>query len=208
MNYFFLQPSTSPLKKLFIGTRLREDLKTMSITKSVPKGLKLSECECGIGGKNSPIRYIPESDPVQEALEKKKKVTYFKLTLPSTGSEMSMAQWTYGTPEQFLLHVQAAIHVCKQMKLDVNLSKAQEAVTNTECDLEIAKETYAQVHSSVKKKAKGSKVEAASANSEPLALAKVDHEKATQAVAAAKLAVMMEGAKVFELYANLLSDEA
>jgi hypothetical protein len=84
----------SPFKKLFIGTRLGEVLKAMSFTKSVPEGLKSSECERGIGGKNSPIRYIPESDPVQEALEKKKKVTYFKLTLPSTRSEMSMAQWT------------------------------------------------------------------------------------------------------------------
>ena len=88
------------------------------------------------------------------------------------------------------------------MELDVNLSKAQEAVTNTECDLEIAKETYAQVHSSEKKKAKGSKGEATSANSEPLALAKADHKKAAQAVAAAKLTITTEGAKAFELYAN------
>ena len=46
------------------------------------------------------------------------------------------------------------------------------------------------------------KGEAALANSEPLALAKADHEKATQAVATAKLAITMEGAKAFELYAN------
>jgi hypothetical protein len=39
------------------------------------------------------------------------------------------------------------------MELDMNLSKAQEAVTNAECDMEITKETYAQVHSSKKKKA-------------------------------------------------------
>jgi hypothetical protein len=101
----FLQLLKSLFKKLFIGTRLGEVLKAMSFAKSVPKGLKLSECECGMGGKNSPIHYIPESYPIQEALKKKKKVTYFKLTLPSTGSEMSMAQWTFGTPEQFLLHV-------------------------------------------------------------------------------------------------------
>jgi hypothetical protein len=49
----------------------------MSFTKSVPEGLKLLECEWGIGGKNSPIRYIPEKDPVQEALEKNKKTNYF-----------------------------------------------------------------------------------------------------------------------------------
>ena len=63
----------------------------MSFMKSVPKGLKLSECERGVGGKNSPIRYIPEKDPVQEALEKSKKINYFKLTLPNMGSEVKLA---------------------------------------------------------------------------------------------------------------------
>ena len=48
----------------------------MSFTKSLPGGLKLSECEQGIGGKNSSIRYIPEEDPVQEALKKNKKTNY------------------------------------------------------------------------------------------------------------------------------------
>ena len=77
----------------------------MSFAKSVPEGLKLTECERGIGGKNSPIRYIPEKDPVQEALEKNKKSNYFKLTLPNTGSELKVALWASGTPEQF-------IHAC------------------------------------------------------------------------------------------------
>ncbi len=45
----------------------------MSSAKSVPEGLKLMECERGVGGKNSPICYIPEKDPVQEALEKGKR---------------------------------------------------------------------------------------------------------------------------------------
>jgi hypothetical protein len=53
----------------------------MFFAKSVPEGLKLSECKRGIGGKNSPICYIPEKGPIQEALEKNKKTNYFKLTL-------------------------------------------------------------------------------------------------------------------------------
>jgi hypothetical protein len=52
----------------------------MSYAKSVPEELKLSECKWGIGGKNSSICYIPEKDPVQEALETNKKTDYFKLT--------------------------------------------------------------------------------------------------------------------------------
>ena len=71
----------------------------MSFAKSVPTGLKLLECERGVGGKNSPIRYIPEKDPVQEALEKNKKTNYFKLTLPNTGSELKVALWVSGTPK-------------------------------------------------------------------------------------------------------------
>ena len=180
----------------------------MSLTKSVPDGLKCTECERGVGGNKSPIRYIPESDPIQEALEKKKKTTYFKLTLPSTGSELSVAQWTSGTPEQFLLHVRAAIHACKQMELDVNFSRAQEAVSTEELNLDFAKETYAQVRTSEKKKAKGNKGEVVPTDPEPLALAKAEYEKAAQTLSAAKLTVTTEGAKAFELYANLLSDEA
>ncbi len=105
--------------------------------------------------------------------------------------------------KKLLLHVQAAIHSCKQMELDVNFSNAQGAVTNTECDWEIAKEAYAQVHSSKKKKAKVNKGEVVRADSESLALDKTDYEKAMQTVAATKPTIMMEGAKAFKLYANL-----
>jgi hypothetical protein len=115
----------------------------MSFAKSVPKGLKLSECEQGIGGKNSPIRYIPEKDPVQEALEKNKKTNYFKLMLPHMGSELKVALWASGTPEQFILHVRSAIHACKQMEHGVKFSNAKEAVANAILDLEIKKEEYA-----------------------------------------------------------------
>ena len=44
----------------------------MSSAKAFPEGLKWIECEHGIGGKNSPVRYIPKQDPVQDALEKTK----------------------------------------------------------------------------------------------------------------------------------------
>ena len=82
----------------------------MSFAKSVPKGLKLSECKPGIGGKNSPICYSPKKDPVQEALEKNKKTNYFKLTLPHMGSELKVTLRASGTPEQFILHVCSANH--------------------------------------------------------------------------------------------------
>ena len=91
----------------------------MSFAKSVPKGLKSLECKRGVGGKNSPIRYIPEKDPVQEALEKTKKANYFKLMLPNMGRELKVALWASWTPEQFILHVRSAIHTCKQMEHEI-----------------------------------------------------------------------------------------
>eukprot|EP00804_Cyclotella_cryptica_P005204 CCRYP_014246-RA/>CCRYP_014246-RA protein AED:0.30 eAED:0.80 QI:0/0/0/1/1/1/3/0/373 len=76
----------------------------MSSVNVFPEGLKWIECERGVKGKNSPVRYIPEQDPVQDALKETKKTTYFKLTLPDMGNELKVAVWASGTPEQFLLH--------------------------------------------------------------------------------------------------------
>ena len=56
----------------------------------------------------------------------------------------------------------------------MNFSKAQGAVTNTEYDLEIAKEAYAQVSSSEKQKAKVNKGETVLVDSISLVLVKVD----------------------------------
>ena len=117
----------------------------MLFAKSVPEGLKLLECMRGIRGKNSPIWYIPEKDPIQEALEKTKKTNYFKLTLPNMGSKLKVALWASGTPKQFILHIRAAIHACKQMEHDVKYQNAKEAVATANLDLEIKKEEYAQV---------------------------------------------------------------
>ena len=51
-----------------------------------------------------------------------------------------------------LLHVRAAIYACKQMELDVNFSRAQEAVTTEELNLDVTKEAYVQVRTSKKKR--------------------------------------------------------
>jgi hypothetical protein len=174
----------------------------------VSKGLKLSECEWGIGGKNSPIRYIPKKDPVQEALEKTKKTNYFKLTLLNTGSKLKVALWASRTPEQFILQVCSAIHACKQTEHDIKYLNTKEEVTTANLDLDIKKEEYTQVRTSEKRKNKGIPGEGASAASESLVAAKTAYDKAKQALEAVKLATATEIAKAFELYGNLLYNEA
>ncbi len=41
----------------------------MSSIKLNPKGLKVVQCEHSVDGKNAPIRYSPEQDQVQDALD-------------------------------------------------------------------------------------------------------------------------------------------
>ena len=59
-----------------------------------------------------------------------------------------------------------------------------------------------------KKKTKGNPGEGIPAASKSLVVAKSAYEKAKQAVDATNLAAMTEGVKAFELYGNLLSDQA
>jgi hypothetical protein len=94
------------------------------------------------------------------------------------------------------------------MEHDVKFQNAEEAVATVVLDLEIKKEEHAQVCSSERKKSKGNPGESASAASESLVAAKSAYKKAKHAVDAAKPAATTEGAKAFELYGNLLSDEA
>eukprot|EP00804_Cyclotella_cryptica_P011700 CCRYP_020713-RA/>CCRYP_020713-RA protein AED:0.12 eAED:0.73 QI:0/0/0/1/0/0/2/0/369 len=182
----------------------------MSSVKAIPEGLKWVECERGVGGKNSPIRYIPEQDPVQDALAKDKKTTYFK-TLPNTRNALKVAVWASGTPEQFLLHVRSVIHTCKQMGLDTDFTAAKKAVETAKIESELAKQEYVTVRNAEKKK-KGNKQDApgttAEAASPALVEAKAAYDKVLKALEDAKLAVATAGAKPFELYGNLLSDEA
>ena len=57
-------------------------------------------------------------------------------------------------------------------------------------------------------KPKGSRSEVTNPDSEALSAAKAAYEKALKAIQEAKLAITTAGAKLFELYGNLLSDEA
>ena len=85
---------------------------------------------------------------------------------------------------------------------------AEEAVATINLDLEIKKEEYVQVCNSERKKNNGNSGEGIHAASESLVVAKSAYDKAKEAVDAVKLTTAMEGAKAFELYRNLLSDEA
>ena len=126
----------------------------MSSIKSNLEGLNVVECKHVVGGKNAPIRYIPEQDPVQDALEKTKKITYFKLTLPNNVNELKLDIWTSGPPEQFLLHVHTSMHLYKQLDLETEEDNAMMALQAAYCKLDAAKAEYSKLAKEAKQKAK------------------------------------------------------
>ena len=182
-----------------------------------------------MGGKSALIWYIPEQDPVQDALEKTKKTAYLKLTLPNTGNELKVAIWASGTPEQFLLHVCTAMHVCQQLGLETKEADAMMVLEAAYCKLDAAKAEYTKLSREAKQKTRDRDENPApesqkkmkdpkekTDNSAPdvtadaiaLEAAKKACKEVVKKVEGAKHIVATAGAKPFELYANLLSDEA
>ena len=99
------------------------------------------------------------------------------------------------------------------MGLDAKFAETEQTVIHAELEAELAKEEYVKLRNSEKRKNKGNKPEGSRSEvtnpeSEALAAAKAAYEKALKAIQEAKLAVTTAGAKLFELYGNLLSDEA
>ena len=76
----------------------------MATDKALPGGLKPAECERNLAY-HPPIPYIPEKDPLAEAIADK--VSSLKIQLPGA-SELYVSIWHSGTQEEFLIHVQNA----------------------------------------------------------------------------------------------------
>ena len=166
----------------------------------MPEELKYFECECGLGGKNSPICYILEQDPIQEVLETKTKTTYFKLTLPGTSSEMRVARWASRTPKQFLMHVREAVHVCKEMGLETNFKEAITSIESKKLGLDITNESYPKLRKESKKMRKKGD---SNVHNVQLVEAKAACDSALKTIAEMEYAVELAGKNIFKLYANL-----
>jgi hypothetical protein len=70
-QWFISEELHSSFRKLILPTpKLLGSLHTMSLSKSVPKGLNPRECEHTKLHKPRPVPYIPEKDKVQEDVSK------------------------------------------------------------------------------------------------------------------------------------------
>ena len=187
---FEVDPPRSSYKALFQGTSLGTALSRMSSEKVAPAGLKHQECERGRGGEKAPIRYVPERDPIQEALDLKPES--LKCTL-ANGSETRVTVWSgHGTNEQFVLHVNKAYSTSCKMGLLSAHDDAETAYDSKKTELKAVLTALADV--AIKAADKEKKT------AESLLLkAEVSNLKKKKTTAAQA---------VFQLYANLLTEEA
>ena len=161
----------------------------MSNAKSVPDGLKQSECERNINYR-PPIPYIPEKDTVSEALNEKVSIIKVKI---ADGMEQHLSMWTCGTPEEFLNHVMRVKH----MLVNKGWSRDQwDEWKATEKKTRVEIKNYEKVIDG-KKTIQGLSVDQAKV--------KLESEKA--ALTALRSKRTKTAKQSFNLYANLLDEE-
>ena len=115
---------------------------------------------------------------------------------------MKVAIWAFSNPKNFLIHVHGMFHVIKQMGLDTKFQEAADAVENLKIDLDITKDT----HSTAKKDHKKKKDKDPPHTAVVVAKTALDKVQGIREAAGTKTEAI--GTTIFQLYANLLSDES
>jgi hypothetical protein len=116
-NGFLQVPPWSPFKRLLIGTELYLSSR-MSTTSKMPEGLRDSECEKGHLGNRPPVPYVPPTD----LLLTKDNMEMLKVKL-ADGTVFSMSIFARGSPEDYLQHIIAVLHLIDQKGLHVQCKK-------------------------------------------------------------------------------------
>jgi hypothetical protein len=209
----------------------------MSLTKSVPNGLKPRKCDCTKLREPPPVPYIPKKDKVQEEVAKLRNLQI--KTLLEKDTTLNFPVWhENGTQEAFLMHVTAVLDAIKKHGHFKDYKKAERAYVEHKQVVESAKAGLALLGgtSAGKKdrkkkaltKAKEAAKEALAKVPDPESEAKeaeaeeapevtkdtmragfqVDLEKAKQAQKITKGAITTAASKMFAFYSNLLSPES
>ncbi len=208
----------------------------MSLTKSVPEGLKLRECECTKLREPPPIPCIPKKDKVQEEVMRLRNLQ-IKTSLEKNKTLNFLMWHENGTREDFLKHVMAVLDTIKKRGHFNDYGKAQKAHDEAKKAIELVEAwlalldgTSTGTRKNHKKealaKAKESAKDALAPVPDPESEAKeaeeaskvtkdtmkagfqVDLEKAKQAQEIAKGMMTAAASEMFVFYSNLLSPES
>ncbi len=116
---------------------LLQDLRTMSLAKSVPDQLKPQECKCTKLREPPPIPYIAEKDKVQEEVARLRNLQI--KTLLEKDTTLNFPVWhKNGTQEAFLMHVMAVLDAIKKRGHFKDYDKAQKAYDEAKKAVELA----------------------------------------------------------------------
>ncbi len=137
-KWFLNKTLCSPFKKLIVSTpNLLQGLRTMSLAKSVPKGLNPRECKCTKLCKPLPVPYISEKDKVQEEVAKLQNLQI--KTLLEKDTTLNFLVWhENGTREAFLMHVTAVLDAMKKCGHFKDYDRAQKAYEEAKKAAELA----------------------------------------------------------------------
>ncbi len=202
----------------------------MSMLKTVPDGLKASECKRIKLRELLPVPYVPVKDEVQDEVTRMRSME-IKTTL-ERNTTLNVAMWQEnGTCKAFLMHVTAVLDAVKKRghlddykKAAGQYEKAKEAVETARAGLLLLREGVRKSSKEQKKTKEGKKVAPVKAP-EPVSAAKEakvapaakddmkasfssDLEKAKQAQRTSKGAMTVAASKMFLFYSNLLSPES
>ena len=140
------------------------------------------------GGYKPPIPYIPEKDAIQEAVDSS--ASMLKLILPHK-VELRVPIWSKGTSEQFLVHVQQALDAIRQKGLESAIEKAVKDEEESTQRLQQAQEAFADYQGTDENPPEKKAV-----------------QNATTAIAREEETYKSLITQVFQLYSNLLMEEA
>jgi hypothetical protein len=202
----------------------------MSLSKSVPEGLKPRECKCIKLREPPPVPYLPMKDKVQDEVVKLRNLE-IKTTIEKDTTLNFQVWCKNGTREAFLMHVTAVLNGIKKRGHFYNYEKAAKdhkestkAIESARAALslldgpgvkakklrkkikEVKKDATAKVQDS-ESDAKEDK-DAPGADDEMKAGFLGDLEKAKQSQRTAKGAMIVAANKMFMSYSNLLSPES
>jgi hypothetical protein len=227
---FLSNPPRHSFKKLIILTpRLTQGLRTKSLAKAVPEGIKDKECKSFALRERPPVLYVLEKDPVQETVSALKSDQSLKTTI-GEDAELRIPIWHCGTCKTFLMHVSTALDTIKKQGIFKAYKEACEAYVEQRKPVKHPKAALALLtapmskgkntseNASKKSSKKASekalqktKVGAALANAPAQELRteyQADYDKAKSVAETAKKSREAAATKMFQFYANLLSLDA
>ncbi len=126
---FLSDPPLSSFKKLIVlNPRLVQvqSLRTMSVAKAVPKGIKDRECKRFALREPPLVPYMPEKDSVQETVSALKSDQSLKTTI-GVDAELRLPIWHCGMCEAFLMHLSSALDTIKKQGTFMAYKQAHEA---------------------------------------------------------------------------------